>query len=101
MRNLDVIIFIFTDETNEIGNESSSTISTNQKPLDWATQVESEEQLEADYSTDSMSNSNTVPKDANERGRRRGRRRNKSRLLIMPYSVLTIYTPAFVFLLSI
>jgi hypothetical protein len=78
MRNLDVIIFIFTDETNEIGNEPSSTISTNQKPLDWATQVESEEQLEADYSTDSMSQSNTVPKDASERGRRRGRRRNKS-----------------------
>jgi hypothetical protein len=100
MRNTDVIIFIFTDETSETGNESSSTISTNQKSTDWSTQVDNEQQQEADYSTDSMSQSNTLPKDGSERGRRR-RRRNKSRLLMMCESVLATNTYAFVFLFSI
>jgi len=100
MRNTDVIIFIFTDETSETGNESSSTISTNQKSTDWSTQVDNEQQQEADYSTDSMSQSNTLPKDASERGRRR-RKRNKSRLLMMCERVLATNTYAFVFLFSI
>jgi hypothetical protein len=82
MRNADILIFIFTDEGSETPDASSSTISTGQKPLDWATQVDNEQQ-EADYSADSISQSNTLPKDAGGRGRRRGRQRNKTRLLII------------------
>jgi hypothetical protein len=96
MRNADILIFIFTDEGSETPDASSSTISTGQKPLDWATQVENEQQ-EADYSADNISQSNTLPKDAGGRGRRRGRQRNKTRLLIIQKSVLAINIYAFLF----
>jgi hypothetical protein len=84
MRNTDIIIFIFTDETNEIGDESSSKVTTGQKQRDWASQVENEQQQEAEYSTDSMSQSNTLPKDPGRRGRRRGRKRNN--IIIINYA---------------
>jgi len=88
---MDIIIFIFTDETYEIYDESSSsTISTGQKNPSWAAQVEIEQQQEADDSTDNISQTNTLPKDAGERGRRRGRKRNKSLLVKVCLQLISV-----------
>lgn len=77
MRNIDIIIFIFTDEASECGDASSATISTNRKHQDWAAQVESEQQQETDYNTDSMIQPSTVPRGSAGRGGRHGWRRGK------------------------
>jgi hypothetical protein len=89
MRRINVIIFIFTDEASETtGDASSSTMSTGTKYRSWAAQVENEEQQEADYSADNLSQPNSLPIDAAERGRRGRRRRNNLRLLFTHNCVL-------------
>lgn len=66
-----MIKFIFADEASECGDASSTTMNTSRKQRDWAAQVESEQQHETGYNTDSMVNSTTVPRGT--RGRRGGR----------------------------
>ncbi|CAF3567896.1 unnamed protein product [Adineta steineri] len=65
------------DEASECGDAASSTVSTSRKHRDWAAQVESEQQQEAGYSTDSMIHSATLPRGAGGRGGRRGWRRGR------------------------
>ncbi|UJR15808.1 hypothetical protein I4U23_002738 [Adineta vaga] len=65
------------DEASECGDATSSTVSTGRKFPDWAAQVESEQQQEAGYSTDSMINSATLPRGAGGRGGRRGWKRGR------------------------
>lgn len=77
MRNINILIFIFTDETNEATDESSSTTSTKQKSQNWAEQVDNQEKEDAESNKDSMSQPNNVPTDTDGQGKRRGRRRNK------------------------
>jgi hypothetical protein len=78
MRNIDIIMFIFTDEASECGDASSSTIiSTNPKHRDWAAQVDSEEQQETGDNTDSIVQSSTLPRGAGGRGGRRGWKRGR------------------------
>ena len=69
-----IIIFVFTDEASECGDASSSI---RRKHRDWAAQVESEQQQEAGYSTDSMIQSATLPRGAGGRGGRRGWKRGR------------------------
>jgi hypothetical protein len=77
MRGINLTLFIFTDEASETTGDasSSSTKSTGLKHRDWAAQVESEQQEDADYIADNLSQSNSLPIDAG-RGRRGQRRRN-------------------------
>lgn len=72
-----IIIFIFTDEASECGDAASSANTTSRKHRDWAAQVESEQQQEAGYSTDSMIHSATLPRGAGGRGGRRGWKRGR------------------------
>jgi len=82
MRNTDIIVFVSADETSEVGDKpSSSTTSDSRKRLDWAAQVESEQQEEADDTIQL-----TPPPQANEehseprsgkRGKRRGWKNSK------------------------
>jgi fragile X mental retardation protein len=65
------------DEASECGDAASSTVSTTRKHRDWAAQVESEQQQEAGYSTDSMIHSATLPRGAGGRGGRRGWKRGR------------------------
>ncbi|CAF2998129.1 unnamed protein product [Rotaria socialis] len=66
------------DEASECGDAAaSSSASTSRKHRDWAAQVESEQQQEAGYSTDSMIHSATLPRSAGERGGRRGWKRGR------------------------
>ncbi|CAF3368877.1 unnamed protein product [Rotaria socialis] len=65
------------DEASECGDASSSTISTSRKRRDWAAEVESEQQHETGYSTDSMIQSNSLPRGAGGRGGRRGWKRSR------------------------
>ena len=74
-RDMRQIIFIFADEASECGDASSSTLPTSRKHRDWAAQVESEQQQETGYSTDSVIDSATLPRGAGGRGGRRGWRR--------------------------
>ena len=75
-RDMRQIIFIFADEASECGDaSSSSTFTTSRKHRDWAAQVESEQQQETGYSTDSVIDSATLPRGAGGRGGRRGWRR--------------------------
>ncbi|CAF1148430.1 unnamed protein product [Rotaria sp. Silwood1] len=70
------------DEASEYGDVSSSTISTSRKHRDWAAQVESEQQHETGYSTDSMIQPNNLPRGAGGRGGRRGWKRSRPPLPI-------------------
>jgi hypothetical protein len=74
-----IIIFIFADEASECGDyrDTSSTINTSRKHRDWAAQVESEQQEETGYSTDSMIHSAALIRGAAGRGGRRGWRRGR------------------------
>ena len=72
-----MIVFIFTDEASECGDAASSTVGTGRQFRDWAAQVESEQQQEAGYSTDSMIHSATLPRGAGGRGGRRGWQRGR------------------------
>ncbi|CAF3041917.1 unnamed protein product [Rotaria sp. Silwood2] len=65
------------DEASECGDALSSTISTGRKHRDWAAQVESEQQRETGYSTDSMIQLNNLPRGAGGRGGRRGWKRSR------------------------
>ncbi|CAF0907541.1 unnamed protein product [Adineta ricciae] len=65
------------DEASECGDAASSTVGTGRKFRDWAAQVESEQQQEAGYSTDSMIHSATLPRGAGGRGGRRGWQRGR------------------------
>ncbi|CAF4002488.1 unnamed protein product [Rotaria magnacalcarata] len=66
------------DEASECGDAAaSSSVSTSRKHRDWAAQVESEQQQEAGYSTDSIIHSATLPRGAGGRGGRRGWKRGR------------------------
>lgn len=65
------------DEASECGDAASATVRTSRKHNDWSEQVDSEEQQEAGYSTDSMIHSATLPRGAGGRGGRRGWRRGR------------------------
>jgi len=67
----------YADEASEYGDAASSTVSTSRKHRNWAAQVESEQQQETGYSTDSMIDSATLPRGACGRGGRRGWRRGR------------------------
>ena len=67
----------YTDEASECGDAASSTVSTTRKHRDWSAQVDSEQQQETGYSTDSMIHSATLPRGAGGRGGRRGWKRGR------------------------
>jgi hypothetical protein len=86
MRNTDIIVFVFTDETSEVVDAPASTIvSDSRKRLDWAAQVASEQQEEADDNTDDTIDPTASPIAIDEpkeprsgkRGRRRGWKNSK------------------------
>lgn len=83
-------MFVFTDEASECGDASSTTVNTGRKYHDWAAQVESEQQQETGYSTDSMINSTKSPRGAGGRRGGRGWRRGRPPLPIRE-GVLKIY----------
>ncbi|CAF4669546.1 unnamed protein product [Rotaria sp. Silwood1] len=70
------------DEASECGDAASSSVSTSRKHRDWSAQVDSEQQQEAGYSTDSMIHSATLPRGAGGRGGRRGWKRGRPPLPI-------------------
>ncbi|CAF1166271.1 unnamed protein product [Rotaria sordida] len=70
------------DEASEYGDASSSTINTSRKYRDWAAQVESEQQHETGYSTDSMIQLNNLPRGTGGRGGRYGWKRSRPPLPI-------------------
>lgn len=65
------------DEASECGDAASSTMSTGRKYRDWHTQVDSEQQQETGYNTDSLINAATLPRGAGGRGGRRGWKRGR------------------------
>lgn len=69
----------YADEASECGDAGSSNVSTTRKIRDWAAQVESEQQQETGYSTDSMIHSATLPRGGGGGGRggRRGWQRGR------------------------
>ncbi|CAF3639686.1 unnamed protein product [Rotaria sordida] len=70
------------DEASECGDAASSSVSTSRKHRDWSAQVDSEQQQEIGYSTDSMIQSATLPRGAGGRGGRRGWKRGRPPLPI-------------------
>jgi len=68
-----------TDEASECGDAASSTMSIGRKYRDWHTQVDSEQQQEGGYNTDSLINAATLPRGAGGRGGggRRGWKRGR------------------------
>jgi len=67
------------DEASECGDAASSTMSIGRKYRDWHTQVDSEQQQEGGYNTDSLINAATLPRGAGGRGGggRRGWKRGR------------------------
>lgn len=68
---------VYADEASECGDAASSTMSTGRKYRDWHTQVDSEQQQETGYNTDSLINAATLPRGAGGRGGRRGWKRGR------------------------
>lgn len=89
-----MILFIFADETNETGDASSATSSVTPKPRDWASQVESAEQQEAENDAENLSQTNSLPRENRGRPYRGQRRRNTSQLLFTYQRVIAINTSA-------
>lgn len=89
-----MILFIFADETNESGDASSATISATPKSRDWAAQVDSAEQEEAENDADNLSQTNSLPRENRGRPYRGRRRRNTSLLLFTYQRVIAINTSA-------
>ena len=94
-RGIDVILFIFADETTEAGDAPSATVNTAPKIRDWAAQVENAEQQEADYDADNLSQTNSSTRESSGRPYRGQRRRNTSQLLFTHQCVIAINTSAF------
>jgi hypothetical protein len=73
---------IFIDEASECGDHQdvsrSTATSANRKHHDWSAQVDSEQQQETGYSTDSMIPSDTLPRgNSSRRGGQRGSKRGR------------------------
>lgn len=83
VKDINFILFIFTDETNTAGDASSASMNTGPKIQDWATQVDNAEQQEADYDADNLSQTNSSTRETAGRSNRGPRRRNTSQLLFL------------------
>ncbi len=93
MRNTDIIVFVFTDETSEVVDAPASTIvSDSRKRLDWAAQVESEQQEEADDTIQLPPSPKPIEEHSEPRSGKRGKRRGwkNSKSSYVDEGVLTI-----------